>query len=190
MLWLAVAFGIGIFAESILDLGSSVAATTALVVLVAAIFLRSHFAATFLIFISAFFAGTASAKVEKNNVGPDRIKALYDNGTIPTGDPVEVEGVLLGRPEASVKGYLLALSVERLQHRTINQKASGRVRLFLRSDQETDLKYGSRIRVATKLERDDGYLNPRSDSASRDSRPHEDRRERSDKKPAASRKDR
>ncbi len=160
MLWLAVAFGFGIFAQSIFDIAVAVSISAAVVLVATAVLLRSTASATFLILIATFLAGFGSATIEKVDVAPDRIKILYNSGTIPSGDPVEVEGVLLGRPEASIQGYVLTLAVERLRHRAKDQQASGNVRLFLRSTTETDLKYGSRIRVSTKLERDDGYLNP------------------------------
>lgn len=160
MLWLAVAFGFGIFAQSRFDIACAVSISAAVVLVATALLLRSTASATFLILIASFFAGFGSATIEKDDVAHDRIKVLYDSGTIPSGDPVEVEGVLLGRPEASIQGYVLTLAVERLRHRGNDQKASGHVRLFLRSASDIDLKYRSRIRVATKLERDDGYLNP------------------------------
>jgi competence protein ComEC len=160
MLWLAIAFGVGIFAQSILDIAVAVSISVAVALVGTAVLLRSTASATFLILIATFFAGFGSATIEKVDVAPDRIKILYDSGKIPSGDPVEVEGVLLGRPEASIQGYVLTLAVERLRHRAKDQQASGNVRLFLRSTTDSDLKYGSRIRVSTRLERDDGYLNP------------------------------
>jgi competence protein ComEC len=160
MLWLAIAFGTGIFAQSILDIAVEVSISVAVVLVGTAVLLRSTASATFLILIATFFAGLGSAKIEKDDVAPDRVKVLYDSGMISSGDPVEIEGILRGRPEASIQGYVLTLAVERLRHRAEEVKASGNVRLFLRSPTDSDLKYGSRIRVLTRLERDDGYLNP------------------------------
>ena len=161
MLWLAVAFGVGIIVESVLTV-DLVAATAAATVLIAvAVVLRSHASATWLVLAAAVCAGLVSGETEKQSVSPNRVKILYDSGQIPSGDSVEVEGVLQGRPEASVDGVLLTIATERIRHRGIDHAASGNVRLFLKtSNSPADLKYGSRILVTTKLERDDGYLNP------------------------------
>ncbi len=119
-------------------------------------------------------AGFASATIESRSVADNRVRVLYDNGTIRSGDPVEVEGILLGRPEPSFDGVFLTLRVEGLRYRGVDHNVSGRVRLFmpdtakaetsaaitdLRS-QISDLKYGSRLRIACKLNREDAFLNP------------------------------
>jgi len=161
MLWLAVAFGSGIVVESVLTVDLVAATAAATVLIVVSLVFRSQTPATWLMLAAAVCAGLVSARAEKQSVSPDRVKILYDSGKIPSGDPVEVEGVLQGRPEASVDGVLLTVATERIRHRNFDHAASGNVRLFLKtSNSPADLKYGFRIRFTTKLERDDGYLNP------------------------------
>lgn len=133
---------------------------------VAALLFRRTYAATILISIAFTAAGVAAYSVEIGSVRPDRIKTLYDNGTLRSGLPVEVEGVLLGRPEPSVDGAFLTLRVDRLRDRGRDITVSGNARSFVplgedgSRSQVSDLKYGSRIRVACSLEREDEYLNP------------------------------
>src|SRR5436189_1025959 len=69
-----------------------------------ALIFRKTGIATVLIAIAFAAAGAASLQAELNSVRPNRLKVLYDNGSIKSGSPVEVEGVLLGRPEPSVDG--------------------------------------------------------------------------------------
>src|SRR5580765_330248 len=157
MLWLAASFAAGILAGSIanIDLRVSVAAC-AFFAIVAAIF-RKHYFASYLIIIAFAAAGTASIQIEKLSVAPDRLRVLYDNGTIRSGDPVEIEGVLLGRPEPSMGGVFLNLRSEKIIYRGREQSVTGNVRLFLPMNEpetDIDLKYGSRLRIACKLERE------------------------------------
>ena len=185
MLWLAAAFAVGILAAKFvnIDLPFAVAACGALAG--AAAILRKHQSATFLVLAAFASAGLASSNIETNSVSPNRIRLLYDNGTVRSGDPVEVEGVLLGRPEPSVDGVFLTLRTEKLKYHGSLMDVSGVVRLFLQQNQGQDasanrqpdlsdptteisnlkseipdLKYGSRIAVACKLQREDEFLNP------------------------------
>jgi competence protein ComEC len=88
---------------------------------------------------------------------------LYDHDIIHSGDPVEVEGVLLGRPEPSIDGVLLNLRSEKIKFHGEERQVFGNVHLYLaanEADAEFQLRYGSRIRVACNLEREDEFLNP------------------------------
>ncbi|MFN0278999.1 MAG: ComEC/Rec2 family competence protein [Pyrinomonadaceae bacterium] len=171
MLWLAACFALGI----LLGFVSSSETFWPMIFVgtfgVLALLSREHWVATFFILLAFVSAGFVSFQCEmKRNSSPSRLKGLYDNGTIRSGDPVEVEGVLTGRPEPSVDGEFLTLRSEEITYRGNEIKVSGDVRLFLLViEQETatdlkseisNLKYGSRIRVAYKLEREDQFLNP------------------------------
>lgn len=167
MLWLGMAFAVGILFASVVTSVTAVTvilAVTATVTAVTAFVFRSKAVSTGLILIAFCFAGISAAIAEKQSVSPDRLKNLYDNGTLTSGEPVEIEGVLTGRPEASIDGVLLNLTADNLKQRGAERKVSGNVRLYVQTDdirsQISDLKYGSRLRIATKLERDDEYLNP------------------------------
>ncbi|MFT3745928.1 MAG: ComEC/Rec2 family competence protein [Pyrinomonadaceae bacterium] len=164
MLWLAMAFALGVLAAAVMNADLRIFEALAVLFAVAAFLLRSSSASTYLILIAFTLAGVSAAIVEKQSVSPDRLKILYDNGTLISGDPIEIEGVLLGRPEASVGGALLNLDVDRIKQRGTERKASGNVRLYVQTEnfksEISNFKYGSRLRIATKLERDDEYLNP------------------------------
>lgn len=164
MLWLGMAFALGILVANVVNADLRIVAIVALTFTVSAFLLRSKSVATSILLAAFGLAGFASAVAEKRSVSPDRLKILFDNGTLISGEPVEVEGVLLGRPEASVEGALLNLAVDQIKQRSTERKASGKVRLYVQTDdlksQISNLKYGSRLRIATKLARDDEYLNP------------------------------
>lgn len=169
MLWLAVSFAGGILAASVPGFSLTATVVVTAIFALAAFIFRSHHSATLLIFIAFMVAGMSSALAEKQSVSPERLKVLYDNGTIRSGDPVEIEGVLLSSPEPSVESVLLKLRAEKLSYRGRELNVSGNVRLFLRvvdnveSDQRSDisdLKYGSRLKIVCTLDREDEFLNP------------------------------
>lgn len=178
LLWLAVWFAFGILVARfvVVDGWVSVAGFVVAVVMAAIVF-RGRELATVFIAIAFVATGFLSMQAERQSVRPDRLSVLYDNGTFQSGTPVEVEGVLLERPEVTTEGEILTLRAERLRYRGVDNVVSGNVRLFsfqplkseisnLRSEISepgsdiSNLKYGSRIRVACVLEREDEFLNP------------------------------
>lgn len=171
MLWLAIAFAVGILAASVINIDLRVSAAALAVFAILAVIFRGQHFATYLVLIVFAAAGMASLHVENLSIRADRIRILYDNGTIRSGDPVDVEGVLSGRPEPSIDGVFLNLKADKLSYRGSERTVSGNVRLFLpktdRLDSEndskfeiTDLKYGSRLLIACKLNREEAFLNP------------------------------
>lgn len=99
MLWLALAFASGILVSHAVNFDLRVAIIAVAVFAITAFFLRTNRITTWLLLIAFCFAGMSAALVEKHNVSPDRLKILYDNGTLISGEPVEVEGVLLDGPK-------------------------------------------------------------------------------------------
>lgn len=185
VLWLAAAFAVGILAANFVEADLRLAVVASIIFAALAFAFRAQQFATLLILVAFSFAGAASIQIERSGVSEDRLRTLYDNGTIRSGEPVEVEGVLVAGREPSVDGDFVALRAERLWYRGEERAVSGKVRLFvqqpktgspisnLKSDNEdseseilnlrseiSDVKYGSRIRVSTKLEREDDFLNP------------------------------
>ena len=163
MLWLGVCFAAGTIIAKFISADPTGLAGVTAVFAVSAFVLRKNAAATFLIAVAFISAGALLFQCElKQNTAENRIKTLYDNGTIRSGSPVEIEGVLLGQPEMSVDGEFLTLRVEGLLYRGTDNKVTGDVRLFVQNlrSEISNLKYGSRIRVACSLEREDAYLNP------------------------------
>ena len=184
MLWLAVCFAAGILAADSINIDLRLSVATCFALAIAAFLLRNQHFAAILVLAAFAAAGAASATIEKQSVAADRLRSLYDNGTIRSGDPVEVEGVLLGRPEPSIDGQFLNLRTEKIVYRGVARSTSGYVRLFLPGVKESlteeiseseisnlksdisnfrfelsDLKYGSRLRIACKLARQDEFLN-------------------------------
>ncbi len=72
------------------------------------------------------------------------------------------------KPELSVEGFFLELKAEKAIYKNETLEVSGKIRLFafvpneeIAAEYEAlNLEYGSRIRVACRLEREDEYLNP------------------------------
>jgi competence protein ComEC len=114
--------------------------------------------------------GAAGAFVYTTSIAvpDDRLKTIYDSATIESGEPVELEGVLTVNPEPSFDGYFLRMRVERLIHDGEEKIVSGEVKLFapIIDEQiaaeyaEMDLQYGTQIRVACNLEREENFQNP------------------------------
>lgn len=173
VLWLAGAFAVGILLAEFVPFGGTLLpAFLAIVFAALALLLSKYGVSTVLITLAFVSIGTFSflCEVERNTV-PGRLSVLYDNGTIRSDEPVEVEGVLVAGREPSVDGDFVTLRAEKLRYRGEDRNVSGKVRLFVhdpKSESETsdlrseiaNLKYGSRIRVSCSLEREDDYLNP------------------------------
>jgi competence protein ComEC len=104
----------------------------------------------------------------ETTASPDRLKLAYESGQIRSGDPVEVEGILRGKPEPAINGYFLEMKADRVFYKAEQRGVSGNVRFFapLRSGEivteyeRLELKYGSRVRIAANLRREDAFLNP------------------------------
>ncbi len=97
-----------------------------------------------------------------------RVQRLYDDGTIKSGEPVEVTGVLERAPEAAPDGFYLTLDVEKLRYKDEERALSGQISLFApvrdraaQAEYEIlELRYGARVRVMTELHRTDNFRNP------------------------------
>jgi competence protein ComEC len=173
MLWLAVCFAIGIVISNFTAIPL---AATVIVITVAtgvALLFRSGESATLLIMVASAAAGAVTLAAEQASIKPDRIRVLYDNGTFISGTPIFLEGLLTGAPEPSIDGEFLRLRSKVMRYRGEDRRVSGDVRVFVPARRAIDdrvdvdpgseilnLKYGSRVRVACTLEREDEYLNP------------------------------
>lgn len=167
LLRLAICFAGGVAAANFfaLDWKPYFAAALFLLIL-AAVFTKRRFA---LFFVSAAFVavGGLYLQVEKQTLAASRVKRIYDENRIASGDPIEIEGVLRTKPELAVGGFFLVLETERLIYKNAEQPTSGNVRLFAAVPNEAiqieydrlNLNYGARIRVACNLRREDDFLN-------------------------------
>ncbi len=168
LLWLAVCFASGILTAKffVFDWRISLAFCLFFAVLTV-IFLKQK---TALIFLSIAFtaAGAFCFQSETQNIASHRLKKIYDENRINSGDPIELEGVLQSKPELAVQGFFLTLRTEKAIYKGETLDVSGNVRLFASVPNEQfageyeqlNLQYGSRIRVACNLRREDNYLNP------------------------------
>lgn len=168
LLWLSASFAFGIAAANFLDLHWETLLAVCLTFAAgSAALVKKKFASVFLA-IAFAAAGGLCLQFEKESVSADRIKRIYDDAKIGSGEPVEIEGVLTGKPEPAHEGFFLTLKAEKIMYRMSDLGVSGRVRLFaaVRDDlnryeyERMELRYGSRIRVACSLSREDRYLNP------------------------------
>ncbi len=167
LLWVAVCFTLGIFSANLLPfdwrtylLASLISATFT------AFFLKQKFA---LIFLSLAFVATGGLyfQIENQAISSSRLKKLYDEQQIKSGDAIEIQGILQSKPELAVGGFFLELQTEKAIYKNSEMKVSGKIRLFapVASEQiageyeRSDLQYGSRILVACRLRREDNFLN-------------------------------
>lgn len=168
LLWAATAFGLGIVVSQIanLDWRISLAATAILCLL--SVFARGSQVSKHLSLGCLLFLGAFNHQFQIANVAENRIKRIYDEGRIASGTPVEIEGVLIGRPEPAFDGVFVKLNAESISIRSSPHSASGIVRFFLPLDgdeqianlKSQNLRSGDRIRTACELLREDQYLNP------------------------------
>jgi competence protein ComEC len=106
--------------------------------------------------------------VEVSGISEDRIARIYDSGRVASGEPVEIEGSVIGGTEPAMDGVFVNISVRRLSNRGSDMAASGRVRMFLPltnlsavQDLETlKLRHGVVVKITGVLNREDSFLNP------------------------------
>lgn len=168
--WLAICFGVGVWITNFLAISIYfwlvtliTAATAALCLLVVR---REKQAVVFL--LAAFLAsGALLHQIEKQSVAPNRVSRLYDSGQFDFKTRVELVGTLRQEPEQTPGGYFLTLQTETLQFNNSERSAAGEVRLFLPVDavqkpdyENLNLRYGAKIKVATRLTRESRFRNP------------------------------
>jgi competence protein ComEC len=166
--WLAVSFVLGIIFSRLTDLSITVSLTASVgAAAVGLVRLRRKYAEVFLM-LAFCAAGAFLYAISVKAVRADRIKVIYDSGQIESGEPVEIEGILTGKPEPAFDGYFLRFRSEKLIHNGVEQTVSGDVKLFaavsrgeIASEYEArELRYGTRVRVACNLEREERFQNP------------------------------
>lgn len=130
--------------------------------------MRKLGAATTALFLAFFCIGAALLNVERKALRADSIEKLFETHAISTGDPVELTGALVATPEPAPEGFYITLNLERVRIGEDERVASGRVLLFasatrpllLSEYSALELRYGARVRVMTRLEREEDYRNP------------------------------
>ena len=174
LLLLAAALSGGIVVQRYLDLNNRSFAITLTVALVASILCVASLkggklvASTFSLLIAFFCAGIVLVRSIDRVPAANRIATMYDRGAIVPGDPIEIVGVVAGEPEPAPQSFYLTIHVERVAFKGSGNDASGTVLLLAQSPteklkQEYDalaLRHGARLRVMTKLDREDDFRNP------------------------------
>jgi competence protein ComEC len=119
--------------------------------------------------LMAFFCvGFALSLVDGRSINANRIAQMYDGGLIPSGEPVELTGIVQGQPEPAPDSFYLTLQAEKLGVKGQLRDAAGTVLLLAhvheqRVREEFDalaLRHGARVRVMTTLDRDENFRNP------------------------------
>ena len=167
LLWLSICFAGGVLSGNFFALDWKIYLIICLAFAIAtAVFIKQNFA---LFFMSAAFVavGGLHFQIENQPIAENRVKKLYDENRITSGDPIQIEGVLRREPELAAGGFFLVLQTEQAIYKESNLKISGNVRLFAHAPHERiadeyrqlNLNYGARLRVAWRLRRADDYLN-------------------------------
>jgi competence protein ComEC len=171
--WLTVFFAVGILTDSLFDFSRQFYLVICLISAVLTIFFLKKNFASFFVFIAFTTLGGLSLQVEKSSVSPNRLKVLYDAEQLKSGQPVELTGISQGKPELAVGGFFLILKAETIVFKESDQKVSGQVRLFLpirdesiaREYENLQIGYGTKLRVACELKREERFQNPGGVSA-------------------------
>lgn len=167
-LWLSLSFVGGIFISKHISSNWQVWLAFSLISLLLS-FVNSNFSKhNWFILLSFFFLGGFYFQVDQTHVSQNRIKRIYDEKRIISNEPIEFEGVLRDKPEIGFDGFSLLLSGEKIYFKGEELTVSGNVKLFASTAEaeskaeyeNLNLQYGSKIRVACRLQREESYLNP------------------------------
>ena len=165
---LAAAFSGGILFAHWFPTSLIVLAALIIVCGVAAFIGRRSGAGSLFVIFAFFILGAVCLSLENRAIRGDRLRVLIDSGSLPSGEPVEIEGRVVGAPESMPDGVLITVAAEKIIHGGRSQTASGNARLFVsvvderaESDlEDLDLQAGSRIVAACNLVREEQYINP------------------------------
>ena len=166
--WLSIFFagGIAVAASTAIPVGF-LAAACVTCALSAILFGRGRVSGAFV--CAAFFlAGSLCLDAAHAPSAEPRVRDLYDANVLVSGEPVVLEGILSREPEPAAGGFAFQLDARTIQSGSKPIPVSGKVRLFapaatpeaLADHQRLDIGYGSVIRVAVPLIREDAYQNP------------------------------
>jgi len=167
LFWLTVCFAFGILAGKYFETNWKIPFVLCLICgILTGISIKQKFAVVF-ISLSFLAAGAFCFQLKNQTTSADRLKKIYDEKHINSGEFVEIEGSLRGKFEEAVGGFFLEIEADKLIYKTAEQKVSGKIRLFASVPNEQisneygqlNLKYGKRIRTACNLMREDNFQN-------------------------------
>ena len=129
LFWLSVCFAFGILTAKYFAFGWQISLVICLILaILSTFFIKQKIA---LIFLSLAFVavGALAFQIENQTASPNRLKRLLDENKINSGDPIEIEGVLRGKPELGVGGFFLELKAEKAIYKSSEIKVSGKANL-------------------------------------------------------------
>jgi len=114
------------------------------------------------------FAGAVCFQIQENSISPHRIRSIYDAGLVASGTPIEIQGEVSSAPEMAYDGYFLIVRVRDLLRNGQKIAVTGDIRAFVptRTTDDADgykakdLRFGSVVRVACDLMREEKFQNP------------------------------
>lgn len=159
-------FASGVALSKYAEVGIASISASVVLILISAISFRR--ASAFILPLIFLPLGAACFYIQTHTLPEDRIRRIYDEGRIASGEPVEVEGILLGMPESAFGGLFLTVQADSISFKADVRTVTGRVRLFapVYDDVAADdydaleTRYGSRIRVMCNLKREEEFRNP------------------------------
>ncbi len=113
LLWIAIVFSFGILAGKFSSFNWQVYLIICIVCAVLSAFFTKQKFALVLLFAAFFTAGGLTFQIENKTLAPTRLKRIYDEKRIISGDPLELEGILQGKPELAANGFFLFLKTEK-----------------------------------------------------------------------------
>ncbi|MBX3243384.1 MAG: ComEC/Rec2 family competence protein [Acidobacteria bacterium] len=129
---------------------------------------RSRTAGTFFLLAAFLFMGTLRSEIESASIADNRLRSIYDNGHIASGQTVGIKGNVAGASEPAFAGRFVIVDAAEIEQAGDARKVSGRVRVFVaaRSAEALDdlerlrIRDGSEIRFTCELEREERFLTP------------------------------
>src|SRR5215213_8235192 len=123
--WLSICFALGVLLENLLKTSWQIYLSACLIsAILALIFIKQKFGIAFLL-LSFIAAGALCFQTEKSSVAPNRLKNLYDRQIFVSGEPIEIDGILQGKPEPAVGGFFLELKAESALYKGVETAVSG-----------------------------------------------------------------
>ena len=156
---LAIAFSAGICASGYVSPRLTFLLLVSAAFIVVLLLSKSVRAAGALLLCAMFFAGAALAQLEERADDSRPIKRIIEQSP---DEPVTLTGVLDGPPEFSRDRLYLSLRVERMSDVPVAGRVSllAPLRKSVHEYRSLALRYGTRIRVRTTLDRAGNYHNP------------------------------
>ncbi len=161
---IALAFAVGIFLAEPAGLSALLPCVLLVAAVIASLF--DEKARTVSVLAVFICAGYLCASLYLSGASAKSLGALYDNGWLKSGDPVQIEGVLRDHPQSTVDGMFLQIAAERVRYKRELIETNGNLRVFvplnpdLASDCANGFYAGNRVRVSARLKREEEFRNP------------------------------